>query len=117
MTLGVAVDVGVGVGVGVPLGVAVAVGVDVAVAVAVGVGVALAVGVGVGVGVAWQLCSQSPALTITLPQSPLCVDSVPTYAVTPTVVCPPLTGRNATSESPKFVAATSVAVALGVTTF
>jgi len=107
VTLGVAV----GVGVEVPLGVAVAV--------AVGVGVAVAVGVGVtvGVGVAWQLCSQLPALTITLPQSPLCVDSVPTYAVTPTVVCPPLTGRNATSESPKFVAATSVAAALGVTTF
>src|SRR5262249_45405276 len=119
VTLGVAVDVGVGVGVGVPLGVAVAVGVGVAVAVAVGVGVAVAVGVGVGVGVGvpWQLWSQFPALTITLPQSPLCVESVPTYAVMPTVVCPPLTGRNATSESPKFVAATSVAAALGVTTF
>ena len=64
----------------------VAVGVGVAVAVAVGVGVGVAVAVGVGVGLPWQLPSQLPALTITFPQSPLCVAAAPTSAVTPTVV-------------------------------
>jgi hypothetical protein len=85
--------------------------------VGVGVAVAVAVAVGVGVGLPWQLRSQFPALTITLPQSPLCVASAPTYAVTPTVVCPPLTGRNATKEVARFVAATSVAPAAGITMF
>jgi hypothetical protein len=37
--------------------------------------------------------------------------------VTPTVVCPPLTGRNATSELPLLAAATSVAPGASVTIF
>jgi hypothetical protein len=37
--------------------------------------------------------------------------------VTPTVVCPPLTGRNATKDSPSVFAATSVAPAASVTIF
>jgi hypothetical protein len=48
------------------------------VAAGVGVAVAVAVAVGVGVGLPWQLGSQFPALTITLPQSPLCIATVPT---------------------------------------
>ena len=78
------------------------------------VGVAVAVAVGVGL-VPWQLLSQFPALTITFPQSPLWVAAAPTYAVTPTVVCPPLTGLYATSESPRLFCATSVAPAASVT--
>ena len=37
--------------------------------------------------------------------------------MTPTVVCPPLTGRYATSESAKLSCATSVAPAAGDTRF
>src|SRR5262249_1160608 len=83
-TVAVAVAVGVGDGVKqiehVGVGVAVAVDVAVAVAVAVAVDVAVAVGVTVAVGVGvspWQLLSQFPALTITFPQSPLCVATRP----------------------------------------
>ena len=48
------------------------------VGVGVGVAVVVAVAVGVGVGLPWQLRSQFPALTITLPQSPPCIATVPT---------------------------------------
>src|SRR6478752_92108 len=93
-------------------------GVQPGVPVGVGVGVGLAVAVGVGVP-PWQLFSQFPALTITFPQSPLCTASAPTWAVTPTVVWPPLTGRYATSDSPKpkLFWATSVAPEASVTMF
>jgi hypothetical protein len=113
---GVGRGCGLGRGLGVGVGLTgVAVGVAVVVAVGVAVGVAVAVGVGVGVPPPRQ--SQLPALTTTRPQSPLWLASNPTKAVTPTVVCPPLTGRNATSEKPRFEAATSVGAAFGVTMF
>src|SRR4029077_8652514 len=89
----------------------VTVGVDVA------VGVDVTVGLDAGVGEGHGASSHLPAFTITFPQSPLCVESDPTYAVTPTVVCPPLTGRYATNESPKLSCATSVAPAASVTRF
>src|SRR4029453_6043511 len=71
------VGVTLGVTVVVAVAVAVAVGVAVAVAVAVGVGVNVAVAVGVGLGLP-QGSSHLPAFTITLPQSPLCVEAAPT---------------------------------------
>ncbi len=69
-----------GLGVGVALGIAVGVTLGVGLGVTLGVGLGVAVGVadGVGVGLPWQSRSQFPALTITLPQSPLCIATVPT---------------------------------------
>ena len=102
---------GVGCGLGVTVAVAVAVGV------AVGVVVGVAVDVGVGVGPQPLLPSQLPAFTITRPQSPLWLATIPRKAVMPTVVWPPVIGRYATSELPLLAAATSVAPGAGVTTF
>ena len=79
---GLGCGVGRGLGVGVALGVAVGVTLGVGLGVTLGVGLGVAVGVGdgvgVGVGLPWQLSNQLPALTITLPQSPLCIATVPT---------------------------------------
>lgn len=69
---------GLGCGVGRGLGVGVALGVAAGVTLGVGLVVAVRVAVGVGVGLPWQSRSQFPALTITLPQSPLCIATVPT---------------------------------------
>src|SRR2546423_14211834 len=78
-------------------------------------GVHVGKGVGVGVAPGSQLYSQLPALTTTFPQSPLAKARSPTYPVTPTVVCPPVTSRNATKELPLFIWATSVDPSGGAT--
>ena len=75
---GLGCGVGRGLGVGVALGVAVGVTLGVGLGVTLGVAVGVADGVGVGVGLPWQSSNQLPALTITLPQSPLCIATVPT---------------------------------------
>src|SRR3954469_4853863 len=98
VTRGVAVGVAVAAGVAVAVAVGVALGVAVAVAVPVGVaaGVAVAVAVGEGGGVGGgHGRSHLPAFTISLPQSPLWPSKL-SKALRATVVCPRLTGRNAT---------------------